>query len=323
MSQSSSSQSVSVVGIPLELGAQNVGIEQGPAAFRRQELAAKLGTAGFTVDDHGDLTCRSRAEVPMGDPKLRHLSEIVRVGAEAAALTERLVRHGHRVVALGGDHSINLGVVSGAAAATRGDLGLIYLDAHGDMNTPETTPTGNIHGMHLAALLGFGAEAMVNLHTPGAKIQRQHLLHIGGSDLDQAEIDLMAREQLPHFTLLDQLTSNLAPLFAKIDQLAARVGHVWVSLDLDVIDRAYAPGAGMPNQGGLTYREIAAIATYIGQHTNVIGVDVVEYDPLHDPGHQTAELGIELIAKFLGGRYSWYTNYLAANRTRTSSASSV
>jgi arginase len=215
---------------------------------------------------------------------------------------------------LGGDHSVCLGAVSGASVALSGELGLIYLDAHGDMNTDETTLTGNIHGMHLASLMGFGAQSLQQVHGSTTKINKENLLHIGGSDFDQAELDLIKHENLQTFTLFDLLSQSLAPVLKMIDNLAARVPNVWISLDLDSIDRIYAPGAGMPNAKGLTYREIATIAAYIGEKCNVVGIDVVEYNPLQDEDHKTAELGIELIATFFGRKYSWYTNYLKRNK---------
>ncbi len=303
-----------IIGVPLDLGAKNLGVDVGPQAFRHREIISKLAAAGFELTDAGDVECRDRQELEPGNPRLHYLDEIVRVNQEVARLSEQAISQGERVIALGGDHSINLGAVSGASAALGGELGLIYLDAHGDMNTDETTLTGNIHGMHLASLLGFGAPALKNLHGETVKIAKQDLLHIGGSDFDQAELDLIKREKLPAFTLFDLLSQNLAPLLAMIDKLAARVPNIWVSLDLDVIDRIYAPGAGMPNAKGLTYREIATIAEYIGQHCNVVGIDVVEYNPFQDVENKTAELGIELIAKFLGKDYSWYTNYLGRNQ---------
>ena len=130
-----------------------------------------------------------------------------------------------------------------------------------------------------------------------------------------ASISRVLGTKLPAFTLFDLLSQNLAPLLTMIDDLASRVPNIWISLDLDVIDRIYAPGAGMPNAKGLTYREIATIAEYIGSRCNVVGIDVVEYNPLQDEANKTAELGIELIAKFLGKDYSWYTNYMAKNQT--------
>jgi arginase len=303
-----------LIGVPLDLGAENLGVDIGPQGFRYAGLIHKLTDAGFDITDHGNIICRERKDLDPGNPRMHYLDEIVRVNEEVATVTEAAMRKGQKIIALGGDHSINLGVVSGASAALNGQLGLIYLDAHGDMNTAETTLSGNVHGMHLASLMGFGADDLKNVHGQKVKIAKENLLHIGGSDFDQAELDLIAREKLTAFTLFDLLSQNLSPLCSMIDDLAARVPNVWISLDLDVIDRMYAPGAGMPNAKGLVYREIATIAEYIGHRCNVIGVDVVEYNPLQDEDMKTAELGIELIAKFLGKNYSWYTNYMSANK---------
>lgn len=305
---------IHLLGIPLDLGAKNLGVDIGPDAFRHNSIIDKLQRAGLALNDLGNIESHDRSQLDPGDPSLRFLNEIVRVSEESAATVHSKIAKQERIIALGGDHSINLGVVAGASVALNGDLGLIYLDAHGDMNTHETTATGNIHGMHLASLLGFGDERLINVHAKGAKIAKDNLLHIGGSDLDQPEIELMERENLPHFTLFDLLADGMRPLLALIDTLASRVNNVWISLDLDVIDRLYAPGAGMPNAGGMNYREIAALADYIGQKCNVIGIDIVEYNPLQDENKKTVELGIELIAKFLGTNYSWYTNYLEKNK---------
>ena len=302
-----------LIGVPLDLGAENLGVDIGPQAFRYQGLVQKLTGSGVVVTDAGNIACGDRTTLNPGNPRLHHVDEIVRVNEELATATEQAIRDGHKVIVIGGDHSVNLGAVSGASAAVGGQLGLIYFDAHGDMNTHETTMTGNIHGMHLAALMGFGAKELVNVHGKGAKLAKENLLHIGGSDFDQAELDLVAREQLDTFMMIDLLQFGLAPLLQKIDKLGERLPNIWISLDLDAIDRMYAPGAGMPNDKGLTYREVATVAEYIGKKCNVVGVDVVEYNPLQDEQGKTAELGIELIAKFFGKNYSWYSNYLQRN----------
>lgn len=311
---SDESNNITLLGVPLDLGAENLGVDIGPQAFRHQQIINKLERAGFDVADAGDVEGRDRKELDPGNPRMHYLDEILAVNQKVAQLTEEALRANRRVVALGGDHSINLGVVSGASAALDGNLGMIYLDAHGDMNTEETTLTGNVHGMHLASLLGYGAAQLKDFYKPGTKLAKDNLLHIGGSDFDQAELDLIKNEGLAAFTLFDLLSQNLSPLLKMIDDLAVRAPNIWVSLDLDVIDQIYAPGAGMPNAKGLTYREIATIAEYIGQHCNVIGIDVVEYNPLQDDHNKTAELGIELVAKFLGKDYNWYTNYLDKNQ---------
>lgn len=303
-----------LIGVPLDLGAKNLGVDIGPDAFRHQGIATKLEGVGFAITDEGNVEVTDRANLEVGNPKLKYLDEIVRVNAEVAGKVEAAIRAGRKAVVLGGDHSINLGAFAGASAAVDGNIGQIYLDAHGDMNTDETTASGNLHGMNLAADMGIGAPELVNLHREGAKMATGNLVHIGGSDWDQPELELVEREHLTVFTLFDLLTKGLGQLIPLIDDLRDRVPNIWVSMDLDSIDQVYAPGAGMPNAKGLTYREIATIAEYIGQHCNVIGMDVVEYNPLQDEHNKTAELGIELIAKFLGSNYSWYSNYMDRNR---------
>lgn len=312
------SNKVTLIGAPLDLGAENLGVDIGPDAFRAQKIVEKLNTAGLDVSDVGDVEVKDRDTLEIGNPKLRYQDEIVRVSEEIAKLSEAAVKSGNKVVVTGGDHSINLGAVSGASVALDGDLGLIYLDAHGDMNTDRTTLTGNIHGMHLASLMGFGSTKLSYVHGSEIKIKKENLLHIGGNDFDQAELDLVKTEKLASFTLFDLLSFGLGKLIPMIDELRDKVGKIWISLDLDVIDKVYAPGAGMPNPAGLSYREIAAIAEYIGKNCNVVGVDVVEYNPLQDVDGKTAELGIELIAKFFGKNYSWYSNYLERNKATRS-----
>lgn len=304
-----------LLGVPLDLGGEALGVDIGPQAFRYQNLLPKLEHAGFKIEDLGDVTPQDRANLEPGNPRLQYLEEIVRVNQTVAEKINTSVEAGRKAIVLGGDHSINLGAVSGASAAVNRQIGMVYLDAHGDMNTDESTLTGNIHGMHVASLMGFGAPELKNLYGENIKLPKENLLHIGGSDFDQAELDLVKNENLQTFMLFDMLSRGLAPLLEMIDDLAARVPNIWVSLDLDVIDKVYAPGAGMPNSKGLTYREIATIADYVGKKCNVIGVDVVEYNPLQDIDNKTAELGIELIANFLGKQYSWYTtDYLDKNK---------
>lgn len=305
---------VQLIGVPLDLGAENLGVDIGPDAFRYQKIINKLTRAGLDVHDAGNVIVRERETLTRGDPRLHYLDEIVRVNEELATKTKSALQNGAHVIVLGGDHSVNLGAVSGASVAVNGQIGLIYFDAHGDMNTDETTLSGNIHGMHLASLMGFGAPALRNIHGESTKLPKENLLHVGGSDWDQAELDLIERENLRAFTLFDVLTKGLGELIRLIDDLASRVPNIWISLDLDSIDKIYAPGAGMPNAKGLSYREIATLAEYIGKHCNVIGVDVVEYNPLQDEQNKTAELGIELIARFLGKDYSWYSNYMDHNK---------
>ncbi|MBI2028210.1 MAG: arginase [Candidatus Levybacteria bacterium] len=307
-------EKITIFGVPLDLGAENLGVDIGPDAFRHQKIVEKLTNVGFTVKDGGNIKCLPKKHLQIGNPKLRYLEEILRVSEESAGKTFQIIQKGEKAVALGGDHSLCLGVVSGASAALNGEIGIIYLDAHGDMNTTETTLTGNIHGMPLASLMGFGDEQLINIYKLKKKISKENVLHIGGIDFDPGEIELIEKENLLCFKTIDMLSFGLRPLFDYINNLCKRVKNIWVSLDLDVIDEIYAPGVGMPNKGGFNYREITTIAEYIGKNCNVVGLDIDEYNPLRDIDGKTAELGIELIAKLLGGSYSWYTNYIEKNK---------
>lgn len=305
---------LSIIGVPLDLGAENLGVYIGPGAFKKLGVSKKLKTVGFKVSSFEEIPVRPRDQLNPGSPNLKYLDEIVRVNEDLARQVNDLIDKQNRVIVLGGDHSINLGAFSGASVALNGQIGLIYFDAHGDINTDKTTLTGNIHGMHLASLMGYGANELVNLYKPAIKLDKNNLLHIGGSDFDKAESQLVKDEKLDFFTLFDILTLGFGALIDKIKVLSNRLPNIWVSLDLDCIDRVFAPAAAMPNAKGLSYREIAILTEYIGQHCNVVGLDIVEYNPLNDKANKTAELGIELIAKLMGKDYSWYTNYLARNR---------
>lgn len=305
---------VAILGVPIDLGAQNLGVDIGPNAFRYFKIKEKLAAAGFIVSDLGNIICKEREKLEVGNPRLRYFEEILRVSEESAKLICSLIKKGEKVVVLGGDHSACLGAVSGTAVALDKNLGLIYLDAHGDINTEETTLTGNIHGMHLASLLGFGNKDLVNIYGKGAKIKKQNLLHIGGNDFDRAELELIEQEKLKFFKIFDLLSNGLGPLFEYIDKLCSQVKNVWVSLDLDVVDGIYAPGTGIPNKAGLSYREITTICDYIGQNCGVAGLDIVEYNPIQDIENKTAELGVELAAKLLGSNFNWYTDYMEKNK---------
>jgi arginase len=197
-----------LIGVPLDLGAENLGVDIGPNAFRYQNFIKKLATADLEIHDNGDIEVRDRKELESGNPRLKYAGEIIRVNEEVAKQTEAAIRDGNKAIVLGGDHSLTLGTVGGASAAVDGDIGVIYFDAHGDMNTDETTLSGNIHGMHLASLMGFGAPELANAYREGVKLPKENLLHIGGSDFDQAELDLIERENLQAFWPLESRISG-------------------------------------------------------------------------------------------------------------------
>ena len=206
------SATVALFGVPLDLGAESLGVEVGPDALRQKKIIEKLEHSGFKIEDKGNISSTPRSELQRDDPLLPYVDEIARVNEKVAAITEESLRSGKRVVAIGGDHSINLGVISGASTALDGNLGLIYIDAHGDINTPQSSISHNIHGMHLASLMGFGPPKLVQLHSPKTKLATANLLHIAGADFDQGEIELIKNENLSCFTMLDLLAHGLGPL---------------------------------------------------------------------------------------------------------------
>lgn len=307
-------RNISLLGVSLDLGGENMGVDIGPNAFRRKNIIKKLEAAGFKVTDAGNIICKDKKTLSVGNPKLKYLEEIIRVSNDTAHTVDNLLMHGQKVVVLGGDHAVCLGAVSGASIAVNNDLGLICFDTHGDVNTDKTTLTGNIHGMHLASLIGYGSKQLRDIYQPVTKINKRHLLHVGGYDFDSSEVEFMKKEKINCYKIFDLLSNGLKPLFTYINKLQKKVKNIWISLDLDSIDYIYAPGASMQNKSGLTYREITTLCDYIGQKCNVIGMDVVEYNPLLDINGMTAELSIELIAKIFGSNYSWYTNYLNKNK---------
>ncbi len=297
------------IGVPLDLGSERMGVDMGPNALRYQHYLQNLESAGLNIRDLGNILCPSPEEVSAGVAKSKYLEPIAKVCKKLAMTVKKSLGAGNKMLVVGGDHSIALGSIAGAAAVVK-RLGLIWIDAHGDMNTEETTPSGNIHGMPLAVILGHGNKKLTHIITKSPSVLHEDLIHIGAKDLDPGEIALMKKFNLASFGVRDILAEGLKPTFSAIKELSARVDAIWVSLDLDAIDADAAPGVGMPNKGGLTYREIQVIFEHIGLHCNVVGMDLVEYNPIHDIEHKTAELATELTAKAFGKEYSWYTEYL-------------
>jgi arginase len=209
-------------GTPLDLGAEDLGAFDGPTVLRERRMIQKLQESGLNLHDGGDIVAQKRDQLELTDPQLPFVEEIVRVNTEIARTVHEQLQAGNKVVIVGGDHSVNLGAFSGASVQFDGDIGLIYIDAHGDMNTPESSESHNIHGMHLASLMGFGPDSMTKLYTDSVKLPTQNLLHIGGSDLDQFEKDLIQEKSLKAFTMFDVLTKGLGSLISQIDELAAR-----------------------------------------------------------------------------------------------------
>lgn len=305
-----------ILGIPLDLGSERIGVDMGPNALRYQKMAGKLKKAGIEVRDMGNINCPLPENVKIGHKNMKYAKTIISVAKEVAQSVNRLIQRKQKVIAIGGDHSISLGTISGASKALDGKMGVIWLDAHGDLNTDKNTPTGNIHGMSLAALMGFGHKDLLHVCDERIAVAKENVLLVGVKDLDQGEQQLIKKENINVFSIIDILAHGLNPLFKIISKLQKKAGAIWVSIDLDAVDSQYAPGVGIPNNGGLSYREITAICQYIGKNCHVVGVDIVEYNPVNDLEHKTANLSIEIISKLLGSDYTSYTEYLLEHQVK-------
>jgi arginase len=288
----------------MDLGASRRGVDMGPSAMRLALLSDTLAQLGHTVRDDGNLAVPDRAA--LGPGLLDYIAAIAGVCRELADHTARSVREGAIPLVLGGDHSIAAGSVAGAATALaeRGrPLGLIWIDAHGDINTPESSMTGNIHGMPVAHLLGMGDARLAGISRARPAIQPQHLVYVGLRDLDPAEKEIIRSSGLRAFTMRDIDERGLRAVLADAMEIASHgTGGFHVSFDPDWVDPSHAPGVGTPVRGGATLREAHLAMEMIHDSGLMIAMDLVEINPILDSHNQTAELAVALIASAFGRR---------------------
>lgn len=305
-------KSVHIVGAPLDHGAGRRGVGMGPSALRIAGLHDALHRIGYRVEDHGDVTIPAPETCPPGNPRAKYLplvSQACReVGAEVQAILER---EGIPLV-IGGDHSIAIGTISGIAAHMKqgkgktasgpaARLGVIWFDAHGDINTPETSPSGNIHGMPVACLLGKGPEELTAIGYPGAKLDASRVVQIGLRDLDEVERRDLRDSGIHAFTMEDIDRRGMATIVEQAVEIVMHgTDHVHVSFDVDSVDPQVAPGTGTRKIGGLTYREAHLAMEIIAESGRLKSMEMVEVNPILDMQNQTAELAVGLIASALG-----------------------
>lgn len=301
---------VSVLGVPLDLGKDAFGTDLAPKYFRKYGLKEMCEGIGLFYKDLGDVECANKKSAAIGDRKAKYLDEIARVAEIAAHIVKDEIILGNKMMVLGGDHALSIGTISGASVACAGDLGVIWIDAHGDMMTHENTLSGNIHGMPSSAVMGLGHHRLVNVLKPGSKIKKENIVYVGLKDLDQGEVDLIRSEKLNAFTIMDIFRHGFEPVAQSIMELQKRVKNIWVSLDIDSIDTEYAPASLMATPGGLTQREAVNLTKFIGTMCKVVGFDLVELAPKLDEDGKTAKLAIELMSYLLGSEYGWYTQYM-------------
>jgi len=291
---------IGILGVPMDLGQGRRGVDMGPSALRYGRLESALSAIGLAVEDLGDI------EVPVVESLhldavhgggMVYLEAIAGVCEAAAHLLSALPSTVFPIV-LGGDHSIAMGSVTGCGRGER--TGVLWIDAHGDFNTADTSPSGNIHGMPLAALCGLGHPRLVDLGSPGAKLRPEDVVLIGVRDLDGGERRLLRQAGVTVYTMkeVDQLG---IPRIA--EQALARLGNLprlHVSLDADVLDPGVAPGVGTPVAGGLTYREAHLLMELLADAGCITSLDLVEVNPILDRENHTARMMVELAASLLG-----------------------
>jgi arginase len=295
---------VSIIGVPLGFGSSLAGVDIGPAALRVARLNQRIAQLGYEVRDLGDLRI-VRPDVlvePVEKPK--YLREISLACEDLATEVRNILNAGELPITLGGDHSIAIGSIAGVSSFFRErnePVGLIWFDAHADMNTPETSPSGNIHGMPLASLLGYGAKELTHLAGYAPKLDPKFCAHVGARDLDQGERELIRQLGLRFFTMREIDERGIAACMDEAIAIAARAsGGYCVTFDIDVMDPGDAPGSGTLVRGGLTYRESHLAMEKIGEDGRMRSLEVVEINTALDINNRTAELGVELILSALG-----------------------
>jgi arginase len=293
-----------IIGVPLDLGGNRRGVDMGPSALRIAGLAERLSSLGMQVVDEGDLVTPIPEVKSAGDPRKKYIREIARVCDRLYKTSLNVLHSGGLPLVLGGDHSLGAGSVAATADFLRKDdrpLGLLWVDAHGDMNTPASSGSGNVHGMPLAALLGAEPAELSRIGGFSPKILPEHTVLIGIRNLDEREKEIVREARVHVFTMKDIDRSGIASVVEEALSRAGRgTGGIHLSFDLDVCDPAIAPGVGTPVKGGLDYREAHTLMEIVADSGLLRALDLVEVNPILDDRNTTATLACELAASALG-----------------------
>jgi arginase len=300
---------IDIIGAPLDFGAGRRGVDMGPSAIRYAGLKAGLEALGHEVRDLGNVDVPIGENcVPGDDPRLKYLDPIIQVEQELVEVVSKTVAAGRIPLVLGGDHSLSIGSIAGVLRGGR-SLGLIWLDTHGDFNTAETTPSGNIHGMPLAALCGYGDSRLTSLDgliPAGPKLSPSNVVVVGARHLDAAEKELMREAGITVFSMPTIDRFGIGSVMERAVEIASRgTEGIYVSFDLDVVDPADAPGVGTAVPGGLNIREAHLAVEHVAATGLLAGIDLVEVNPILDRANMTAELAVELALSAFGKKI-WY-----------------
>jgi arginase len=297
---------VEMVGVPMDLGGGLRGVDMGPSAFRYAGLAAGLARLDIAFEDLGNVPVPRPESRQARNPQARFLAEITHSCGRLRARVERILDRGSLPLVVGGDHSIAVGTVAGLSSwyHRRGEqIGLIWFDAHADMNTPETSLTGNVHGMPLAACVGFGPDELVMLGERAPMVAPEHTVLIGIHDVDVKERDIVARSGVRAFTMsaIDRLGMHRVMEEALAIVTRGTAGF-HLSFDVDGCDPSFAPGVGTPVPGGVTLRESHLVMEHVAESGGLLGLEMTEINPILDHGNRTAELAVGLALSALGKR---------------------
>jgi arginase len=301
-----SGPAVAIVGAPLDLGAGRRGVDMGPSAIRTAGLNARLTSLGYHVEDLGNVGVEQQESSKPGPASARYLPAIAATCAELAARVERAADQGKIPLVLGGDHSIAVGTFSGMAEAWKkrgGKLGIIWMDVHTDMNTPGTSPSGNVHGMPLACLIGTGPRVLTHLNGWGPKADPKNVVLIGIRDVDLDERPLVRRSGVRVFTMRDIDERGMRAVMHDALAVAGEgTDGIHLSLDMDGVDPREAPGVGTPVRGGFSYREAHLAMEIVSDSRLMRSMEVVEVNPILDEANRTALLAVELVLSAMGKR---------------------
>ena len=299
-----SPKKIRVIGVPLDLGQSRRGVDMGPSAVRVAGLEARLEEIGHQVEDAGNIVVAIPEQKKEGDPHAKYLKEITATCTKQAELVIKTLEASKVPLVLGGDHSVAAGTVAGVAEFYRRQnqkIGLIWIDAHTDINTPESSPSGNVHGMPLAAIMGLGPPELTNILNFSPKIAPENCVLVGVRDIDAVEKENVRKAGIDVFTMRDIDERGMRTVMEEALRIAGRgTAGYHVSLDMDWVDPEDAPGVGTPVRGGATYREAHLAMEIIADHGRMVSFEIVEVNPVIDEHNQTADLAVELALSAFG-----------------------
>ena len=297
---------IAIIGAPLDLGAGRRGVDMGPSAIRVANLHERLRALGYKVRDLGNIHVDQPESIAVGHESVRYLAEIARAAERLAGMVGKAAAGGATPLVLGGDHSVAIGTLSGMSRWLRrrkSSLGLIWVDAHADMNTPGSSPSGNVHGMPLACVVGMGPEELTGLYGFAPKVDPRNVALVGIRDVDQLERPHVKNSGVRAFTMRDIDERGMRAVIQEAIQIAgAGTAGFHVSFDMDAVDPREAPGVGTPVRGGISYREAHLAMEMVCDSGKLLSMEIVEVNPVIDEVNRTAELAVELVLSAMGKR---------------------